>query len=98
LLLPAAELISGEEELAYIKAHLSELFPAALRHLKREILAEKKMMKAEAAAKAKGLGERPIGQSSGLKPGGETAVSEKAPRATAGKRKDKELDSSDSGS
>jgi hypothetical protein len=93
--------MSGEEELAFLKPHLDEVFPAVLRHLKRDIVAEKKRRKAEAAANAKRSGERPTGQTSGRKPvsagGGETSVSQKAPRATAGKRKANELDSSDSG-
>jgi hypothetical protein len=46
--------MSGEEELAFLKAHLAELSPAVLRQLKRNIVAEKKRRSAEAAAKAKG--------------------------------------------
>jgi hypothetical protein len=92
--------MSGEEELAFLKAHLGELSPAFLRQLKRDIVAEKKRREAAAAAKAKGSGERPTGQPSGRQPGSaeeETAVSQKAPLATAGKRKANEVDSSDSG-
>jgi hypothetical protein len=90
----------AEEELAFLKAHLGELSLAVLRQLKRDIVAEKKRREAEAAAKAKGSGERPTGQPSGRQPGsagGETSVPQKAPRATAGKRKANELDSSDLG-
>jgi hypothetical protein len=61
--------MSGEEELAFLKAHLGELSPAVLRQLKRNIVAEKKRREAEAAAKAKGSGERPTGQPSGRLPG-----------------------------
>jgi hypothetical protein len=73
-----------------------------LRQLERDILAEKKRRVAEAAAKAEGSGERPTGQPSGRQPGsagggGETSVSQKASRATAGRRKANELDSSESG-
>jgi hypothetical protein len=93
--------MSGEEELAFSKAHLGELSPAVLRQLKRDIIAENKRTEAEAPAKAKGSGKRPTGQPSGRQPGsaggGETSVSQKAPRSTAGKRKANELDSSDSG-
>jgi hypothetical protein len=66
--------------------------------LKRDILAEKRR-EAEASAKAKGSGEQPTGQPSRCQTGsaaGKTAVSQKDPRATAGKRK-AELDSYDSG-
>jgi hypothetical protein len=49
--------MSGEEELAFLKAHLSELSTAVLRQLKRNIVAEKKRREAEAAAMAKGSGE-----------------------------------------
>jgi hypothetical protein len=59
----------GEEELAFLKTHLGELFPAVLRQLKRYIVAEKKRREAEAAAKAKGSGERPTGHPSGRQPG-----------------------------
>jgi hypothetical protein len=34
--------MSGEEELAFLKAHLDELSPAVLRQLKRDIVAEKR--------------------------------------------------------
>jgi hypothetical protein len=46
--------MTGEEELAFLKAHLGELSPAVLRQLKRDILAEKERREAEASAKAKG--------------------------------------------
>jgi hypothetical protein len=46
----------GEEELAFLKAHLGEVSPAVLRKLKRNILAEKKRREAEVSAKAKGSG------------------------------------------
>jgi hypothetical protein len=92
--------MSGQEELAFLKAHLGELSPAVLRQLKLDIVAEKKR-EAEAAAKAKGSGKRPTGQASGRQTGsaggGGTSVSQKDPRAIAGKRKAHELDSSDSG-
>jgi hypothetical protein len=96
-LLSTSDLMSGEEELAFLMAHLGELSQAVLRQLKRDKVAEKKRREAEDAAKAKGSGERPTGQPSGRHPGsagGETSVSQKA---TAGKRKANELDSSDSG-
>jgi hypothetical protein len=92
--------MSGEEELAFLKAHLGELSPAVLRQLKRDIVVEKKSRGAEAAAKTKGSGEGPTGLPSGRQLGSarwETSVSQKAPRATAGRRKANELDSSDSG-
>jgi hypothetical protein len=57
--------MSGEEELAFRKAHLDELSPAVLRQLKRDIVAEKKRREDKAAAKAKGSGEGPTGQPSG---------------------------------
>jgi hypothetical protein len=79
--------MSGEEELAFLKAHLGELSPAVLRHLKRDIVAEQKRRKAEAAAKAKGSGERPTGQPSGRQPGsagGETSIFQKAPPSHGG--------------
>jgi hypothetical protein len=80
--LPASYDMSGEEELAFLKAHLGELSPAVVRQLKPDIVAEKKKREAEAAAKAKGSGERLTGQPSGRQPGsagGETSVSEKDP-------------------
>jgi hypothetical protein len=94
--------MSGEEELAFIKAHLGELSPAFLQQLKRDIVAEKKRREAEAAAKAKGSDERPTGQPSGRQPGsagggGRLRSPRRPSRATAGKRKANELDSSDSG-
>jgi hypothetical protein len=46
--------MGGEEELAFLKAHLGELSPAYLRQLKRDIIAEKKRRETETAAKAKG--------------------------------------------
>jgi hypothetical protein len=61
--------MSGEEELAFLKAHLGELSQAVLRQMKRDILAQKKRREAEAAAKAKESGERPTGQPSGRLPG-----------------------------
>jgi hypothetical protein len=61
--------MSGEEELAFLKAHLGELSPGVLRQLKRDIVAEKKRREAEAAAKAKGSGQLPTGQPSGRQPG-----------------------------
>jgi hypothetical protein len=60
--------MSGEEELDFLKAHLGERSSAFLRQLKRDIVAEKKRREAEAAAKAKGSGERPTGQTSGRQP------------------------------
>jgi hypothetical protein len=94
--------MTGDEELAFLKAHLGEMSLAVLRQLKRDILPEKERREAEAAAKAKGSGERPTGQSSGRQPdsageGGDCGLPED-PRTTAGKRKDNELDSSHSGS
>jgi hypothetical protein len=74
--------MSGEEELAFLKALLGELSPVVLRQLKRDIVAEKKRREAEAAAKVKGPGERPTGQPSERQhssAGGETSVSQKAP-------------------
>jgi hypothetical protein len=74
--------MSGEEELAFLKAHLGEMSPAFVRQLKRDIVAEKKRRDAEAATKAKGSGERPTGQPSWRQPScavGETSVSQKAP-------------------
>jgi hypothetical protein len=38
--------MSGEEELAFLKAHIGELSPAVLRQLKRDIVAEKKSREA----------------------------------------------------
>jgi hypothetical protein len=46
---------SGEEELAFLEAHLGELSPALLRQLNRGIIVEKKRREAEAAAKLKVL-------------------------------------------
>jgi hypothetical protein len=68
-LLSTSDLTSGEEELAFLKAHLGELSQDVLRQLKRDIIAEKKRKEAETAAKAKGSGERPTGQPSGRQPG-----------------------------
>jgi hypothetical protein len=65
--------MGGEEELDFLKAHLVELTPNVLRQLKRDIVAEKKRREAEAAAKAKGSGERATGQPSGRQPGSPTA-------------------------
>jgi hypothetical protein len=94
--------MSAEDELAFLKAHLGELSPAVLRQLKRDFVAKKKRREAEVAAKAKASGKRPTGQHRGRQPGsagggGENSVSQKAPRATARKRKANEFDSSDSG-
>jgi hypothetical protein len=82
--------MTWEEELAFLRVHLSELSPAVLRQLKRDILAEKKRREAEAAAKANWLGERPTGQSGGrqhgpAREGGDCGLPE-GPRAIAGKR------------
>jgi hypothetical protein len=38
--------MSGEEELAFLKAHIGELSPAVLLQLKRDIVAEKKSREA----------------------------------------------------
>jgi hypothetical protein len=93
--------MSDEEELAFLKVRLGELSPVVFGQMKRDIIPDKKRREAEAAAKAKEPGERPTGQPSARQPGsagggGETSVYQKAPRATAGKRKANELDSSDS--
>jgi hypothetical protein len=78
--------------LAFFKANLGDLSPSFLRQLKRDILAEKKRRRgAEASAKAQSS-ERQHGSA-----GGEATLSQKAPGATAGKRKANELDSSNSG-
>jgi hypothetical protein len=80
------------------KAHMAELSASVLKQLKRDIVAEKGRA-AEATAKGKGSGERPTGQRSGLQLGstGEgTSISHKDPEANIGKRKAKELGSSDS--
>jgi hypothetical protein len=92
--------MSGEDELAFLKAYQGELSPAVLRELKRTSLRRRRGEKTEAAAKTKGSGERPTGQPSGRQPGsvgGEDFGFPEGPRATAGKRKANELDSSDSG-
>jgi hypothetical protein len=84
--------------LAFLKAHLGELSPAVLRQLKHDIVAVKRRREAEAAAKAKGSGVRLTGQPSGRPPGsagrGDFGLPVGSPRATAGKRKANELDSS----
>jgi hypothetical protein len=92
--------MDAEDELAFLKAHLAELSPTVLKLLKREIVAETRRREAEATAKAKGSGERPRGQPSGRQTssaGERNSVSHKAHRATVGKRKAKELNSSDWG-
>jgi hypothetical protein len=48
-----------ENELAFLKAHLAELSPTVLKQLKQDIVAEQRR-EAEATAKAKGPGERPM--------------------------------------
>jgi hypothetical protein len=89
------------EELAFLKANLGDMSPAFLRQLKRDVIAEKKRRRgADASAKAQGSGKQTTGQSSERQPGsagGEATLSQKAPGATAGKRKANELDSSNSG-
>jgi hypothetical protein len=81
-----------EEELAFLKAHLVKLPAIALRQLRRDILQERRKREAEVSAKVKGSGDRL------------TFPTEEAPAllqttslAAMGKRKAKELDSSDSG-
>jgi hypothetical protein len=49
--------MSFEEELAFLKAHLSGLSLAVLKQLKRNIIAEQKGRETEDAAKAKVSGE-----------------------------------------
>jgi hypothetical protein len=95
--------MSGEEELAFLKAHLDELSPAILRQLKRDILAETKRREAEDSAKTKGSGDRTTHRPVRWVPtrlcrkgGGTIAVSQKAHHATMGKRKAIDLDSSES--
>jgi hypothetical protein len=89
------------DELAFFKANLGDLSPTFLQQLKRDIIAEKKRRRgAEASAKAQGSGKHPTGQSSERQivsvGGGEATLSQKAPGATAAKRKANELDSSNS--
>jgi hypothetical protein len=72
----------------------SELSPAVLRQLKRDIPEEKPMLLPSLKGRANDPLANPVGGNLGVP--GEFAVSQKAPRATAGKRKTNELDSSDS--
>lgn len=46
--------MAGEEELAFLSAHLGELFPTVLWQLQLAILGKNKRTEAEAATKAKG--------------------------------------------
>jgi hypothetical protein len=89
--------MSGEEELAFLKAHLDEPSPALLRELKRDIVAEKKpRLTLSLKGRANDLLVCPVGLYRAL-PAGETSASQKAPRATVGKRKANKLDKSGSG-
>jgi hypothetical protein len=71
--------MSGEEELAFLKAQLGGLSQAVLWQLKRDIVAEKKRREPEAAAKAKGrandLLASPVGANPVL-PGGDFGLPE----------------------
>jgi hypothetical protein len=86
----------SEEELVFLKAHLINQPPTALRQLKRDITAEKKSREAGTVAKAPGSGEKPTGLCSGHQScptGDKYAPSQKAEC----KRKANELDSSNPG-
>jgi hypothetical protein len=94
--------MSNEEELAFLRAHLGELSAAVLRHLKWDILAEKKRRGEEKPRRPPKLKSRandslpsPVGANPVLL--GRRLRPQKDPRATVGKRKANELDSSNSG-
>jgi hypothetical protein len=76
----------SEEDLAFPKAQLAELFSTDPNQLKWDIVAEKRRRQAEAPAKAKGSGKRPLASPLGPKPAlaGRRFVSQKIPRATGG--------------
>jgi hypothetical protein len=86
----------AEEELAF-KAHLKNLPPAVLRHLKRDIVAEKRRREATTTAKGPGPGEKPTGLCSGRQSGPAREESAPTQKATACKRKANDMDSSSSG-
>jgi hypothetical protein len=89
-----------EEEMAFLKDHLADLPATALKKLRRDIVTERRRNETEETAKAKEWGDRPTRQPSERHTGCNeegTAVLQTAARATAGKRKANELNSSASG-
>jgi hypothetical protein len=85
-----------EEELAYIKSHLINLYPAVLRQLKTDITAEKRGSEEATAGKAPGSreGHKILGGGCQSNPNGEEFA---PPQKTAGKHEANELHSSSSG-